>query len=63
MNTQDIQKQCEMFLQSLGVPAFVVLGIQSGPDNVEIVYSLNQMPIKGVMKGMTHTLNDLAGKL
>ena len=63
MDTTLIQKQCEEFLKSIGVPAFVVIGIQTDPENTQMVYSLKDMPIKSFVKGMTHTLNDLVGKL
>ncbi len=63
MDTTLIQKQCEEFLKGLGVPAFVVIGIQTDTDNTQMVYSLKDMPIKAFVKGMTHTLNDLVSKL
>jgi hypothetical protein len=63
MNTAEIQKQCEAFLQSLGVPAFVVIGIQTSPNDTQMVYSLKDMPLKGVVKGVTHMLNDLVSKI
>ena len=63
MESQIIQKQCEQFLKSLGIPGFIVIGLQSNPENVDMVYSLNDMPLKGAVKGLTHTLNDLIGRL
>lgn len=63
MNTAEIQKQCEAFLKSINVPAFIVLGFQTDPENTQVVYSLKDMPLKGAVKGMTHTLNDLIGRI
>ena len=63
MNTAQVQKQCEEFLKSIGVPGFVVIGFQTTPNDTQMVYSLKDMPIKGFVKGMTHTLNDLVSKL
>lgn len=63
MITPEVHKQCEQFLKSLGIPGFIVIGLQSNPENVDIVYSLNDMPLKGAVKGLTHTLNDLIGRL
>jgi hypothetical protein len=63
MNTADIQKQCEAFLKSINVPAFIVLGFQSDPENVQMVYSVKDIPLKSVVKGVTHMLNDIIGKL
>jgi len=63
MNTSDIQKKCEEFLQSLPFPGFIVIGLQTEPENTQIVYSLNKMPLKGAVKALTHTLNDLIGKI
>lgn len=63
MDTADIQKQCEAFLKSINVPGFIVLGLQTDPNNVQVVYSMKEMPMKGVVKSLTHTLNDLVGKI
>lgn len=63
MNTSEIQKKCEEFLASTGLPGFIVLGFQTDPDNTQMVYSLKDMPLKGVVKGLTHTLNDLIGRI
>ncbi len=63
MNTAEIQKKCEEFLQSTGVPGFIVLGFQTDPENTQVVYSLNKMPLKGAVKGITYTLNDLMQRM
>lgn len=63
MDTSPIQSQCEAFLKSIGMPGFIVIGLQTDPQNTQVVYSLNEMPLKGAVKAMTHTLNDLIGKI
>lgn len=63
MNTSEIQKKCEEFLASTGLPGFIVLGFQTDPENTQVVYSMKDMPIKGAVKGLTHTLNDLIGRI
>lgn len=63
MNTADIQKKCEEFLASIGMPGFVVIGLQTDPENTQVVYSLKDMPLKGAVKAITHTLNDLIGRI
>lgn len=63
MNTSEIQKKCEEFLASTGLPGFIVVGFQTDPENTQMVYSLKDMPLKGVVKGLTHTLNDLMGRI
>ena len=63
MNTAEIQKLCEEFLKQINVPAFVVIGFQTDKENTQMVYSLKDMPLKGFVKGMTHTLNDLVSKI
>ena len=63
MNTPEIQKQCEAFLKSIGIPGFIVIGLQTDPENTQVVYSLNNMPLKGAVKAMTHTLNDLVSRI
>ena len=63
MNTAEIQKKCEEFLASTGLPGFIILGFQTDPENTQVVYSMKDMPIKGAVKGITHTLNDLIGRM
>lgn len=63
MNTSEIQKKCEEFLASTGMPGFIVLGFQTDKENTRVVYSLKDMPLKGVVKGITHTLDDLIGRI
>jgi len=63
MNTAEIQKKCEEFLASTGLPGFIVLGFQTDPENTQVVYSMKDMPLKGAVKGLTHTLNDLIGRI
>lgn len=63
MDSSPIQAQCEAFLKSIGMPGFIVIGLQTDPENTQVVYSLNQMPLKGAVKALTHTLNDLVGKI
>lgn len=63
MNTAEVQKQCEAFLKSIGMPGFVIIGFQTEPENTQMVYSLKDMPLKGVVKGLTHTLNDLIARI
>jgi hypothetical protein len=63
MNTSDIQKKCEEFLQTLPMPGFIVIGLQTDAENTQVTYSLNKMPLKGAVKAITHTLNDLISKI
>lgn len=63
MDAKNIQSQCEAFLKSLPFPAFLVIGLQTGPEKVDLVYSLNNMPMKAAVKGLAKTLDDVASKL
>ncbi len=63
MNTAEIQKKCEEFLASTGMPGFIILGFQTDKESTKVVYSLKDMPVKGVVKGITQTLNDLIGRI
>jgi hypothetical protein len=63
MDTSEIQKKCEEFLQSLPFPGFIVIGLQTEPENTQVTYSLNKMPLKGAVKAITHTLNDLIARI
>ncbi len=62
MDTPAIQKQCEAFLKNINANGFIVLGFQNG-EQVDIVYSMKEMPIKGVVKGLTGILNDLITRI
>lgn len=63
MDTADIQKKCEEFLAAIDMPGFIVLGLQTDKENTQIVYSMKKMPLKGAVKALTHTLNDLVGRI
>ncbi len=63
MDISLIQKQCEAFLKTINVPGFIVLGFQENKENVQMVYSIKEMPAKAVLKGLTHMVDDLVGKI
>jgi len=64
MDNPDVQKKCEEFLQSLGVPGFLVFGWKKGSDEegkkaeFGVVSSYHQMPKDAALKGMTWALQD-----
>ena len=62
MDTAKIKEQCEAFLKQINVPGFVVIGLQT-ENNTQVVYSLKEMPLKGIVKGLTHILNDVMQRL
>lgn len=57
-----VQKKCELFLQELGIPGFIVFGWQKTDDQFGVVSSFHEMPINAAVKGMTWALNDFVGK-
>jgi hypothetical protein len=63
MDIAEIQRQCEAFLKSIDMPGFIVLGLQTDAENTQVTYSLKEMPLKGAVKSLTHTLNDLVSKI
>jgi len=63
MDSAEIQRQCNEFLQKIGVPGFIVFGLSNGPDKVEVVYAIHDMPVKAVIKGLTGTLNDFIQRM
>ena len=63
MNTAEIQKQCEEFLKSIGVPGFVIIGLQTTPTDTQMVYSLKDMPLRGAIAGLSKVLGQLADKI
>ncbi len=58
MDDAVIQKLCNDFLQSLGVPGFVVFGRQD-EDQWKVTYSLHKMPIKTAVRGMLTTVDQM----
>jgi hypothetical protein len=68
MDNAEIQKKCEAFLKSLGVPGFLVFGWKKSPSaNSEqaefgVVSSYHQMPKDAAIKGMTWALHDFVNK-
>ena len=64
MDNPDVQKKCEEFLRSLGVPGFIIFGWKKGADEegkkteFGVVSSYHQMPKDAAMKGMTWALQD-----
>ena len=58
MDDAVIQKLCNDFLQSLGVPGFVVFGRQDA-DQWKVTYSLHKMPVKTAVRGMLTTVDQL----
>ena len=45
------------------LPGFIVLGFQENKENVQMVYSIKEMQPKAVLKGLTHMVDDLVGKI
>ncbi len=62
MEPSEIQRQLNEFLKKIG-PGFIVFGIANGPEKVDVVYAINDMPVKAVIKGLTGTLNDFIQKM
>ncbi len=62
MDSAEIQRQCNEFLQKIGA-GFIVFGVANGLDKVEVVYAINDMPVKSVIKGITGTLNDFIQRM
>ncbi len=58
----DIRQKCEAFLQSLGVPAFLVFGWEKEEGEYGMVSSYHEMPANAVVKGMTWALTDIVNK-
>ena len=64
MDNAEVQKKCEEFLRSLGVPGFIIFGWKKGeaeePKKAEygVVSSYHQIPKEAAIKGMTWALAD-----
>ena len=72
MNEEEVRKKCEAFVQSLGIPSFIVFGWKKADLKDEktgkataqygMVSSYHKMPSQAVVKGMTWALNDIVNK-
>lgn len=68
MHNDDVQQKCEAFLNSLGVPGFIVFGWRKdelGPDakaQYGVVSSFHEMPPNAAVKGITWALSDFVQK-
>ena len=64
MDNAEVQKKCEDFLRSLGVPGFIIFGwkkgepVQGQQAEYGVVSSYHQVPKEAAMKGMTWALAD-----
>ncbi len=59
MDDAKIQQLCNQFLQSLGVPGFVIFGRQEEGDQWKVTYSLHKMPVKTAVRGILTTVDQL----
>lgn len=69
MDEKEIQQKVEAFLQSLGIPSFIVFGWKKGADpNVKgkeqfgLISSFHKMPTNAAVKGMSWALNDFVSR-
>jgi hypothetical protein len=62
IDNEAIQKKCELFLQELGIPGFIVFGWQKNDEQFGVVSSFHEMPVNAAVKGMTWALNDFVSK-
>ena len=64
MDNAEVQKKCEDFLRSLGVPGFIIFGWKKGAAEkgqqaeYGVVSSYHQVPKEAAIKGMTWALAD-----
>lgn len=63
LNNDEVQKKCEDFLKSLGVPGFIVFGWQKEDSQYGVVSSFNKMPVNAGVKGLTWALSQFVQKL
>jgi hypothetical protein len=70
MNEEEVRKKCEAFVQSLGMPCFIVFGWEKKDDEAKsvnqkqygMVSTYHEMPTPAVVKGMTWALSDIVNK-
>lgn len=62
MDRKEIEQKCEQFLQSLGVPGFIVFGWQEADKKFSVVSSAHHMPTNAAIKAITWALHDFVNK-
>lgn len=62
LNNNDIEKKCEEFLRSLGVPGFIVFGWKKPNEEFGIVSSYHEMPKNVAVKAMSWALYDFVNR-
>ena len=63
MDQQDIQKKCEEFLKSLGIPGFIVFGWKKAESEFGLVYSTSECPPQVVVKGLAGVMHEFSNLL
>lgn len=63
MTTPEIKEMCEKLTDELGIPCFIVFGIQKDNGQYGIVSSVKDAPPKTVIKGLAWALNDFLNRL
>ncbi|PIP65343.1 hypothetical protein COU77_02970 [Candidatus Peregrinibacteria bacterium CG10_big_fil_rev_8_21_14_0_10_49_16] len=62
MDNADIQKQCQKFLEDLGIPGFIVFGWQKSEKQYGFTYVNHKTPPAVTLKGMLWAAKDFAEK-
>lgn len=62
MDHKEIEQKCQDFLQSLGVPGFIVFGWQKDGNEFGVVSSYHQIPSNVAVKAMSWALHDFANR-
>ncbi len=62
MDHKEIEAKCQEFLNSLGVPGFIVFGWQKDNQEFGVVSSYHQIPSNVAVKAMSWALHDFANR-
>ncbi len=62
-NSEQVKKQCQDFLDTLGVPGFIILGWKQPDNTFEVVQSMKEMNPVAYTKGVVWALNEATKNL
>ncbi len=63
LSKQQVQEQSQQFVNSLGRPAFIIIGWQKDDGSLDVVQTLEEMNPMSYVKAMTWALNEVTSKM
>ena len=63
LSREEVQKQCDAFLKSLGTPAFMIFGWKQADGTADIVQIVHEMNPVEYVKGVSWAMNEVTKQL